>query len=133
MGYLISIGLSLIIAVVVIVITTIVGLFVGQIILFESIGIGIAAGCLANHFLHIHPALCVLIGLVVLGALLFLMNTKIGFWLIGGLMSILWGLLVAVFVYSGTGKDMLWTYISWGLGTLVILALHFKARVKSAQ
>ena len=112
MGYLISIGLSLIIAVVVIVITTIVGLFVGQIILFESIGIGIAAGCLANHFLHIHPALCVLIGLVVLGALLFLMNTKIGFWLIGGLMSILWGLLVAVFVYSGTGKDMLWTYIS---------------------
>lgn len=128
MGYLISIGLSLIIAVVVIVITTIIGLFVGHIILFESIGIAIAAGCLANHFLHIHPALCLLIGIGIFVGLYFLMNTKIGFWLIGGFMSLLWGLLVAVFVYDGTGKDMIWTYVSWGLAALVIFALHFKAK-----
>jgi len=132
MGQLIAYGLLLIIAVAATVITTIIGLFIGNIIFVESIGIAIAAGCLAGHFLPIHPAFCLLIGIGVFIGLRFLMNTKIGFWLIGGFMSLLWGLLVAVFVYDGTGKDMIWTYVSWGLGTLVILALHLKAKSRVA-
>ena len=57
---------------------------------------------------------------------------EIGFWLIGGVMSLLWGLLVAVFVYDGTGKDMIWTYVSWGLVTLVVFMLHLRAKAKTA-
>jgi multisubunit Na+/H+ antiporter MnhB subunit len=72
-------------------------------------------------------------GIVVLVGLYFLMNTKFGFWIIGGLMSLLWGLLVAVIVYDSTGKDMIWTYVSWGLVTLVIFALHFKAKNSVAE
>jgi hypothetical protein len=125
-----SMGLMLIISIIVMVISTIVGLFVGQIILFESIGIAIAAGCLVSHFFHIHPVFCILIGLAVLVSLFYLMNTKIGFWLIGGLMSLLWGLLVTVFVFSGTGKDMVWTYASWAVASLIVFALHFKAKSK---
>ena len=130
MGALFAGGLLLIIAIIVMIVATIIGLFISQIILVESIGIAIAAGCLLNHFLHIHPAFCLLIGIGVFIGLYFLMNTKIGFWLIGGLMSVLWGLLVAVFVYDGTGKDMIWTYVSWGLATLVVFGLHFNAKRK---
>ena len=130
MGVLFAGSLLLVVSVIIVIVTTIVGLFIHQIILVESIGIAIAAGCLASHFLSIHPAFCLLIGIGVLVGLLYLMNTKIGFWLIGGLMSLLWGLLIAVFVYDGTGKDMIWTYVSWGLATLVVLGLHINARHK---
>ena len=131
-GILLLNGLLFIFSVAVMIVATIVGLFLGDIILFESIGIAIAAGCLANHFLHIYPALCILIGIGFLVGLHLLMKTKIGFWLIGGFMSLSWGLLVAVFVYSGTGKDMTWTYVSWGLAAIVVLALHFVAKSKKA-
>jgi len=125
-------GLLLTISIAVMIVCSIVGFFIGNIILFESVGIAIAAGCLANHFLHIHPAFCLLIGIGVLVGLTFLMKTKIGFWLIGGMMSLLWGLLVAVFVYSGTNKDMVWTYVSWGLATLAIFGLHLYAKSRNA-
>ena len=128
MGQLFAIGLFLVIAVIVVIVTTVIGLFIGNIILFESIGIAVAAGCLAAHFLSIHPAFCLLIGIGVLIGLYFLMNTKVGFWIIGGFMSLLWGFLVAIIVYDSTGRDMIWMYVSWGLTTLVILLLHINAR-----
>ena len=132
MGVIMLNSLFLIISVVVMIVATIVGLFLGNIILFESIGIAIAAGCLSNHFFLIHPAFCILIGAAALVGLLLLMRTRIGFWVIGGLMSLSWGLLVAVFVYSGTGKDMIWTYVSWGLGAIIVFALHLVAKGKTA-
>jgi len=133
MGALFSVGLLLVIAVAATIISTIAGLFFGDIILFESIGVAIAAGCLTSHFLHIHPAFCVLIGIAVLAGLYFLMNTKFGFWIIGGLMSLVWGFCVAVIVFGSTGKDMIWTYVSWGLATAAILALHIKAKNSAAE
>ena len=120
----------LIISIIVIAITTVIGLFVGHIILVESIGIAIAAGCLVNHFFGIHPAFCLLIGIGVFFGLYAFMNSKIGFWLIGGFMSAVWGLLVALIVYDSTAKDMIWTYVSWGLATLIVLGLHFNAKNK---
>ena len=130
MGPLISISLSMIIAVVALLIAMIVGLFIRNIILFESIGIAIAAGCLIHHFFNIHPAFCLLIGIGALIGLYFLMNTKVGFWIIGGFMSLVWGFLVAIIVYDSTGRDMIWMYVSWGLVTLIVLALHLNAKRK---
>lgn len=132
-GWLFLNSLLLIISVIVMIIATIIGLFVGNIILFESIGIAIAAGCLANHFFLIHPAFCLLIGIGVFIGLRLLTKTKAGFWIIGSLMSLLWGLLVAVFVYSGTDKDMIWTYVSWGLATIAVFGLHLVAKDKTAR
>ena len=74
MAQLFAYGLLLIIAVAVNVILAIVGLFVGNIILFESIGIAIAAGCLMGHFTSVHPAFCLLIGIGVFIGLLFIMK-----------------------------------------------------------
>lgn len=124
-------GLMLVLSVIVMLAAAIVGLFIGNIILFESIGIAIAAGCLVSHFYAIHPAYCLLIGIGVLVTLVFLMKTKVGFWLIGGAMSLVWGVIAAVVVNLGTGGDMVWTYVSFGLAVFVVFALHYKAKGKA--
>ena len=42
---------------------SVIGLFFGHIILFDSIALGIAAGVCCNQFTAIHPALCLVIGI----------------------------------------------------------------------
>jgi len=121
---------AIVVVVVILFILKIFGLLIGQIILVESIGIAIAAGFLVNHFFSIHPAFCLLIGIAIFFGLFALMNSKIGFWLICGLRSLLWGLLVSVIVFDSTGQDMVWTFVSWGLATLVVFALHYNAKRK---
>ena len=41
----------------------VVGLWFSQIIFFDSALTGVAAGMACNHFAHIHPAICIVIGL----------------------------------------------------------------------
>ncbi len=49
-----------------------IGLFFGHIILFDSIALGIAAGVCCNQFTAIHPALCLVIGIMTFLLLLWL-------------------------------------------------------------
>ena len=123
-------GLMLIISVGALAVFSIIGLFVGNIIMFESIGFAIAAGCLASHFTELHPAFCLFIGIGAFFVLMAVMKTKFGFWVIGGALSFMWGLIVAAIVYDGTGKDMIWTYTALGLVTLFVMSLHLKAKDK---
>lgn len=120
--------IELIISGVLLVVCTIVGLFFGHIILFDSIAIGLVAGLVSHGLLEVHPAIAIVIGLVVFFALFFLQNTKIGFWIIGGLMSLAWGLIFASMAWEFTGKDMIWTYTVFGLATLIMIGLHLKAK-----
>jgi hypothetical protein len=131
-GFMLTQSIAMLFGVAIAIILSIIGFFIGNIILFESIGFAIAAGCFASDFLHIHPAFCLLLGIGVLIGLNLLMRTKFGVLLIGGLMSLLWGLLVAAIVYGSTGKDMIWTYVSWGLVSFVIFGVHLHAKSKSA-
>ena len=87
MGYLAAAGAYLIIGLVVSFILMVVGLFIGHIIVFDSIALGIISGVCCNHFFMLHPALCVLIGAAVFALLLFLQKTRFGFWVIGVLLS----------------------------------------------
>ena len=128
MAALFSVGILLIISIVVMVLATVIGLFSKNIILFESIGISIAAGCLAGHFWQIHPALCILIGLGALFGLFSLTKTKFGFWVISVLMSVLWGFCAAVLAFMISEGDMIWMYVTWGIITVVIFTLHLKAK-----
>ena len=70
MGYLAAAGAYLIIGLVVSFILMVVGLFIGHIIVFDSIALGIISGVCCNHFFTLHPALCVLIGAAVFALLL---------------------------------------------------------------
>ena len=128
MGALVGSGIVMLIGLIVGAIVTVIGLFFGNIILFDSIALAIAAGCLSNGLLHVHPALCILIGLAVLVGLFFLQHTSVGFWIIGGLLSLFWGFVFCTLAYEVSGKDMIWTYVVLGLGTLLMVGLHLHAR-----
>jgi len=111
-------------------ILTVLGLFFGHIILFESIALGLAAGLVAYNVFHIHMALCILIGLAVLLGMYFLQNTKVGFLIMGSLMSFIWAAAIGILVYDGTHKDMIWTWVVFGAVLVIMVGLHIHARSK---
>ena len=55
MAVLFANGLFLALGIILGLIFTVIGLFFGHIILFDSIALGIIAGVCCNHFLPIHP------------------------------------------------------------------------------
>ena len=69
---------------------TVVGMFLGHIILFDSIFFAVLSGIAANMLLHLHPALSLLVGIAVLLFLFWVQHTRFGFWIVGGLLSFFW-------------------------------------------
>lgn len=127
MGILFAYGLELVIGIVFSLIFMVVGLFVGHIIIFDSIALGIISGVCCSYFLTLHPAFCLLIGIAVFVGLLFLQHTSVGFWIIGCLLSAVWAFIFAFFVYLFT-EDMTWFYVVAGIAFVVMLLLHISAR-----
>lgn len=123
-------GALLIVALVIGLICLIVGLFIGHIILFDSIALGIASGVCSSHFLTLHPALCLLIGAAVFAALLLLQKTRFGFWIIGALLSLVWAVIFGLFAFLVSNADPLWFYVVCGISFVVMLLLHIRAREK---
>lgn len=109
-------------------IVSIIGLFVGNIIIFDSIALALLAGFLSNGLLNIHPAFSLIIGIVTLVLFLFIQHTRFGFWIIGGLLSLVWGFIFAIIAGLISGGDMIWVYVIWALGALIVFGLHLKAR-----
>ena len=62
MGWLAAQGAIMAIGLFIGLVCSVIGLFFGHIILFDSIALGIAAGVCCNQFTAIHPALCLVIG-----------------------------------------------------------------------
>lgn len=116
----ISIGIGLIF--------TIIGVFVGHIILFDSIFLAAISGIICNQIWSVHPALCVVIALALFGLLFWLQNTRPGFWIIGVLLSAFWAFVFGFFGYVFSSNDYIWGYVIMGLGFIVMMGLHLKAR-----
>ena len=91
---LLAVGIELLIGIGIGLIVTVIGLFLGNIIVFDSIALAILAGFLSHGLLGVHPALAVVIGIAVLLGLLLLHCTRPGFWLIGGGLSVVWGFIL---------------------------------------
>ncbi|MFV0401262.1 MAG: hypothetical protein ACK5LX_11675 [Oscillospiraceae bacterium] len=85
---------------------------------------------MSTQLLGIHPAFSLLIGIAVFILFILLNRTKFGFWIVSGIMSIAWGLIAAVIAYSSTENDMIWTYVVWGLGAVIVMFLHIGSREK---
>ena len=92
---LLAVGIELLIGIGIGLIVTVIGLFFGNIIVFDSIALAILAGFLSHGLLGVHPALAIVIGITVLLGLLLLHRTRPGFWLIGGVLSVVWGFIFA--------------------------------------
>ncbi len=83
MAGLFAYGLLTAVGIAVCILITIIGLFVGQIILFDSIALSIAAAIVCYQLWSIHPAFCLLIGIALFIFLFWLQNTKVGFGSLG--------------------------------------------------
>lgn len=128
MGAFVAYGALTAISIVIGLILVIISLFVGHIILFDSIFLALLSGVLCHEFLGLHPAFALLLGIAAFALLFWLQNTKFGFWVIGILLSALWGFIFGFIAYTFTSKDMIWFYVVWGLGTAIMIGLHLKAR-----
>jgi len=128
MGVVFAYGFLFAISIVIGLIMLIISLFVGHIILFDSIFLAMISGICCNKFLGFHPALAFLAGLAVFFLLFWLQNTEAGFWIIGIALSVLWAFIFAFCAYAWTFGDMTWTYVVWGIGILIMIGLHLKAR-----
>jgi len=128
MGMLVLLGVEIIIGIAIGLILTAIGLFLGNISLFESIATGVIIGVVAHKTMGVHPVIAIGLGIVAIVILYYLQTKSIGFWIVGGLYSLMWGFIVGLVVYSATGENMLWTYIAWAIGALVFLGLHLVAR-----
>ena len=130
MGYLVAQGALLAVGLIIGVLCTVVGLFFGHIILFDSIALGIVAGVCCKQFTPIHPALCLVIGIAVFLLLLWLQRTSVGFWVIGGLLSLAYAFVFSAIAYDAAHKDPVWGWVVFGLSFLILGGLHLHARGK---
>lgn len=113
--------------------STMLGLFVGNIILFDSLLISLACGYFCYAFWSLHPAYCLIIGAVLCIVLFLIQHTKIGFWAIAVLLSYCWGFAFAVFAYLISGNSQLWFYAVLISGFIIMLLLHIKANRNSLK
>lgn len=128
MAVIVSYGLILAVSIFIGLIVTVIGIFVGHIILFDSIVLAAITGVVCNQVWNIHPALCLVIEVVLFVVLFWLQNTKVGFWIIGGLLSAFWAFVFGFIAYAFSSEDMIWFYVVMGLGFLIMMGLHLKAR-----
>jgi len=94
MGMLVMLGAEIIIGIIIGLILTAIGLFFGNISLFESIATGVIARVVVHKLMGIHPGIALAIGIATIVVLYFLQTTSAGFWIVGGLYSVAWGFLV---------------------------------------
>ena len=128
MGALVAMGFQLILMIVLCIIVMVVGLFLKNIMVFDSIALAIISGFLSHGLLSVHPAFALLIAIAVFFTFFLLQRTTVGFWIIASIMSIIWGFIFGLFANMFSGGDMIWTYVIWGLGIVVVFFLHLKAR-----
>lgn len=128
MAVLFSYGLAVAIGLIIGMIFTIIGLFLGHIILFDSIFFAVIVGIICNQILGVHTALCLLIGLALFGLLFKLQTTSLGFWIIGVLFSAFWAGVFCLLAFMLTEHDMIWTYVVLGLGFVMMMGLHLRAK-----
>jgi len=132
MGWLAAQGAFLILGLAISLVVMVVGLFIGHIIVFDSIALGILFGVACNYFFTLHPALCLLSGAAVFALLLFLQHTRFGFWIIGPLLSVVWAAIFGLLAFVISNAGVLWFFVVFALGFVVMLLLHINAKNKAA-
>ncbi|HIQ59468.1 MAG TPA: hypothetical protein IAB22_08435 [Candidatus Merdivicinus intestinavium] len=130
MGALVAYGAALAVGIAAGLVLTVVGLFFGHIILFDSIFLAVITGIVCSQVWGIHTAICLLISAALFAFLFWLQKTRAGFWIIGLLLSAFWAFVFGFLAYAFSGEDMVWFYVVMGLGFVLMVWLHLWARDK---
>lgn len=127
MAALFTYGIFAVLEIALLLILTVIGVFLGNIILFDSIALALASGLCAYHLGGLHPAFSLLVGLAAFGLLYWLQRTLVGFWVIGTVLSAFWAFVFGFIAYCIT-DDLIWCYVIMGLGFVLMIVLHLRAR-----
>lgn len=110
--------------------TTVIALFVGNIILFDSILLSSIFGFLCYSLLNIHPAICLIIAAVCCLILFGIQHTTIGFWATATFLSFCWAVAFAIIAYFITANSKLWFLGMLIFAFVIMMLLHLKANKK---
>lgn len=99
-----------------------------KIVYIESFIIAIVLGMLAHHYLDLHPALCLVAGIIEVVLFLIAFQTTVGYWIITLLCSLFWGLLGMLLACAFSNGDAIWTWVIGAIAFLVSLSLHHLAK-----
>jgi hypothetical protein len=122
--------IGLAVGVVVVVLT----LYCENIVLLEDLLCAIAVFAVMTKKFGIHPVFAILAAVAVLAALMLLtIKTKVGFWVVGVLMSAAWAVLamgISMIIFGE--DDVIWYAFFGSVGFLMSLVLHVAVRKKLA-
>ena len=109
------------------IVLSIASLFFKDIRLFESIATSFIVVTLYQVRNDLSTWAALGIGVAITLVLYAVQNTNIGFWVVGGLFSVLWGYLIASMV-TGLGEGRPFSYPIMVIVTIAIMGLHLVAR-----
>lgn len=93
----------------------------------DCVILGIVAGMAVKHFLNIHSAFCLLIGIVVCLFFIWVVHTRIGFWIITIPFAVIWGGFCSLISMMFT-EDKIWLYTIFGIATVASIVVHIISR-----
>lgn len=104
--------------------------FFRNVVVFDSLLLSIVSGIFCHQQFGIHPAFCLVIGIIVFFIMNFIQFSKIGFWVVGTAFSILWARIFGQLAYEEFHNDPIWGWVIGILSFIIVMFLHVYARSK---
>ena len=100
-----------------------------NIIVCDGIIVAVMLGVVCGTTWGVHPALCIVIGIITYIVFIALHMLKVGFWIITPIMTVSWTFFFGGLAHSLSNGDWIWAIVVGGISSLCVLGLHFKARM----
>ena len=99
-----------------------------NIIFVDSLIAAVTCGALVSVLLHLHPAICILIGCAVLCGVTYISLQEKGFKILTAASTISWAYIGAFLVNDFTGGDKIWAGFAFVVIALVVWTLHMNVK-----
>ena len=100
-----------------------------NIVFVDSLTAAVLGGILAGNIWHVHPVICIVIGLAILAGMTYLYLHDKAFMVLTLLSTVSWTYLTGFLVHDLTGGDTLWTLFFAVISGGIILTLHLGVRM----
>ncbi len=100
-----------------------------NIVLVDSLIAAFTCGGLAGSIMHLHPAICILIGFAAFCLVTYLSLQDKGFKVLAAAATISWAYIAGFLVNDLTGGDRIWTYFTFLITAGIVWMLHMNVRI----
>ncbi len=100
------------------------GMFIGNIVAFEGLVLGILSGVSCHLKWDWHPAICLLIGIIIFAIVFIIQLTKKGAIILGSIMTLAWTGFFGYVVYDFSDHDWTWTLVLGFIAFIIVAVLH---------